>query len=218
MLVVACNFDNTIVVGDIGTALWENFGPQEVEPLGAEPSTDSASEERSIHRYAAIKGVTQADIEDLALGSVVIRYAFDEFLDYCHGEEIKLVIISDGLDIYIRPVIELVAFGEIEVYAGRAQVTPGGIQVERLDPSGQPIEAGFKESWVRHFKEQGHTVIYVGSELSDIGPAKEADYVAARDALADYFEQNGLPFYRFDTFGEVGKAVQEVRGKARPPS
>ena len=212
MLIVACDFDDTIVIGSLSTAIQEAFSSENWEQIEEEHLSGMHSlEESFIRQYALIKGVTKKDIEEFVLGEVVIRYALDEFLDYCHGEGIRLVIVSSGLDIYISPIMELVAFGEIEIYAGKAEVTPDGINIDYTDPSGTPVTAGFKESYIRHFRDQGHTVVYIGGGPSDIGPAREADYVVARSTLAEYLEANSLPFYPFDTFGEVGKAIQEIR-------
>ena len=45
------------------------------------------------------------EIEEFVVGDVVVRYAFDDFVDYCRGMGIRLVIVSSGLDLYIRPIM-----------------------------------------------------------------------------------------------------------------
>ena len=169
-------------------------------------------EESNIRQFALV-GASQREIEDFVLGEIVIRYAFDEFVDYCSGEGIRLVIVSSGLDMYIKPPMEQFGFSHLEVHSGKAAFTDDGIVVEYEDPYGSPITSGFKDSFVSYFKKQGTTIVYVGDGLSDIAPATEADFVIARSTLADHLENSRIPHFKFDTFSDVGIHVEEIRGR-----
>ena len=97
------------------------------------------------------------------------------------------------------------------IHAGHAEFTPNGIRVSYENPAGAPITNAFKDSYVAHFKSQGNTVVFVGDGLSDLGPARLADHVIARDGLADDMERLGLPYSRFETFRDVGEHVERIR-------
>ena len=221
MLLVQCDFDDTITVGNVSTAIHELFGPDDWVQMEKEYHDGKFTvEESNIRQYGLIRA-TRQDIEDFVVGEVVLRFAFDEFVDHCHGEGIKLVVVSSGLDLYIKPALETMGFEDLDVYSGSAQVTDEGIVVSYVDPDGQPITQGFKESYLRHFQSQGNTVVYVGDGLSDQVAAKEADFVIARSSLADYLEANDVPHYTFETFSDVGKHVQEImemQGESRTQS
>ena len=167
-------------------------------------------EESNIRQFALVTA-SQQEIEDFVLGEIVIRYAFDEFVDYCNGEGIRLVIVSSGLDMYIKPPMKQFGFNHLEVHSGKAAFTGEGIRVEYEDPYGSPITSGFKDSYVGYFKKAGDTVVYVGDGLSDITPATEAHFVIARSTLADHFENNRQPHFKFDTFSDVGRHIEEIR-------
>ena len=211
MLLVQCDFDDTVTVGNLSEAIREIFAPEGWRSMEQEFLEGKFSvEESNIRQYALVK-TTQKEIEDFVLGDVLIRFGFEQFVEYCRAVDIRLVVVSSGLDVYVKPAIEHLDLGDIEVHSGEAEVGPEGISVHYRDPTGATITSGFKESYVRHFKEQGNTVIYVGDGLSDIVPATEADHVFARDTLKEHFIANGLAHHSFENFEDVGKRVDEIR-------
>ena len=111
--------------------------------------------------------------------------------------------------------MDQLGLNDLEVHSGKAETSPDGMKVEYTDPSGLELTRGFKESYVRHFKGQGHSVVYLGDGLSDRVPAKEADFVIARSSLEQHMSSNGLPHYSFDTFSDVGKHVEVIRRSAQ---
>ena len=211
MLMVQCDFDDTITVGNVSVAIRDAFGTDDWSKMEEEYLSGVYSvEESNIRQYALIKA-GKREIEEFVLGGVVVRYAFDEFVDYCQGEGIRLAVVSSGLDLYIRPIMDQLGFDHLEVYSGKAEVTPNGIEVSYTDNSGAAITRGFKESYVRHFRSEGHTVVYIGDGLSDRVPAEEADFVIARSGLEEYLRDSRLPHFSFATFTDVGKHVEEIR-------
>ena len=215
MILVQCDFDDTITVGNVSAAIREMYGPEDWATMEKEFVSGKYSvEESNIRQFALVKADKKA-IEDLVLGDVVVRYAFDEFVDYCHGVGIRLVVVSSGLDLYIDPTLVQLGLEHLEVHSGMAEVTPQGVSVEYTNPLGNVITRGFKESYVRYHKQEGNTVIYIGDGLSDIVPAEEADFVIARSTLEDHFRSRGLPYFSFDTFNDVGKHVEEIRQRIK---
>ncbi|MCH8185248.1 MAG: MtnX-like HAD-IB family phosphatase [Chloroflexi bacterium] len=211
MLIVQCDFDDTITIGNVSAAIREVFAEPGWRAIEAEEAAGRLSVEQSNMRQFALVKASKDEIEDFVLGETAIRYAFDQFVDYCNGEGIRLVIVSSGLDLYIRPAMEQLGFDHLETYSGSAEVTPDGVRVSYTDPHGKPVSSGFKESYVRWLKRDGDTLIYVGDGRSDIVPAGEADFVIARSTLAEHRKSAGLVSYTFDTFDDVGKHVEEVR-------
>ena len=207
-----CDFDDTITVGNVSVAIRTAFGPENWQEMEDDYMAGKLSvEESNIRQFGLVKA-TRQEIEEFVRGDVVVRYAFDEFVDYCLGEGVRLVVVSSGLDIYVNTTLETLGFDQLEVHAGVTEVTPQGLLVSYSDPTtGAALTVGFKDSYVSHFKGQGHTVVYIGDGLSDHAPAALADYVIARDGLADHMDSVGAPYYKFDNFDEVGKHVEEIR-------
>ena len=211
LLVVQCDFDDTITVGNVSAAIRAAFGPENWREMEDDYVAGKLSvEESNIRQFGLVKA-SRHEIEEFVRGDVVIRYAFDEFVEYCLVEGVRLVVVSSGLDIYVNATIGSLGFDHLEFHAAATQVTPQGLRVSYSDPSGAALTLRFKDSYVSHFKAQGHTVAYIGDGLSDHAPAGLADYVIARDGLADHMDSLGMPHYRFENFDEVGKHVEEIR-------
>jgi 2-hydroxy-3-keto-5-methylthiopentenyl-1-phosphate phosphatase len=142
---------------------------------------------------------------------VVVREGFGEFVRYCEAEGIKLVIVSSGLDLYIRPTLEEAGLAHLEFHSGNAEVTPKGVVVRYTDPAGGPLSKGFKDSYFRLYKRAGHTIFYLGDGHSDYGPAAEADFVMARSTLRKWMESQGLPHTPFEEFHEALRSLKAIR-------
>ena len=211
MLIVQCDFDDTVTVGNVSAAIREVFASGDWRSIEEEQLAGKISVEQANIRQFEMVRAGRKEIEDFVMGDVVVRYAFDQFVDYCAGEGIRLAIVSSGLDLYIKPAFEQLGFDGLEVYSGHADVTPEGVQVSYTDPYGTILSEGFKESYVRWLKRDGDTLVYIGDGQSDIQPASEADFVIARSTLAEHRERLGLPGYTFETFDDVGKHIEEIR-------
>ncbi|MCH8205376.1 MAG: MtnX-like HAD-IB family phosphatase [Chloroflexi bacterium] len=210
-ILVQCDFDDTITVGNVSDAVREEFYPGDWRSMEEEYVAGMYSVEESNIRQFGLIAADQDAIEEFVVGDVVVRYAFDEFVDYCHGVGIRLVVVSSGLDLYIRPVMRQLGLDDLEVFSGHAEVRPDGIMVEYTDASGTSITSGFKESYVRHFRSQGHTVVCIGDGLSDVVPALESDFVIARSTLGDRLTERGVSHFTFETFNDVGAHLEEIR-------
>ena len=211
MLLVQCDFDDTISVGNVSIAIREAFGPGEWRRMDEEYHAGKYSVEESNIRQFALVPATAKDIEDFVFSEVVVRDGFADFVEYCRSEGVRLVVVSSGLDLYIDPTLRRIGLDHLEVHSGQARVNGTGIRVEYADPSGSVIVRGFKESFLRDFKRSGNTVAYIGDGLSDIVPAGEADFVIARSTLRGHLKAEGIPFYSFETFNDVRGHVEGIR-------
>ena len=210
MLVVQCDFDDTITVGNVSTLIREAFAPEDWVDMEREYYAGRYSvEESNIRQFARITA-SQAEIERYVVQRSRVRPGFVPFVEKCRQAGIRLMVASSGLDLYIRPILASVGLGELEAYSARATVTPAGIHVSYSDASGSAIDRGFKESHVRNLKAGGDTVVYVGDGASDVVAARESDHVIARSTLERHFAANGLPHYTFQDFTDVWRHVEAI--------
>lgn len=210
MIIVQCDFDGTITVGKVGAALREAFDSDGWLQIEEDYRAGKYSvEECNIRQYAVLRA-SREDIQRFVRREIIFREAFAEFVSYCQRQSIRFVIVSSGLDAYISPILSKYGIENLETKSGIAVFKSHGIEVEYFDPSGKPIMSGFKESYVRHFKEAGYTVVYFGDGVSDITPSQEADYVIARGSLRSYLKDHGLPHYSFETFKEPRRFLEEI--------
>ena len=213
MLLVQSDFDDTITVGNVSTLVRDAFAPSHDTwwAMEKEHLAGKYSVEESNIRQFALMHPSQEEFEEHVRREVKIRDGFVEFVDYCRSERIPFLIASSGLDLYIRPTLETIGMADQKFYSGRAKVTESGIIVNYTDPDGQPITKGLKESYVRHHKKAGHTVLYLGDGLSDVIPAREADFVLARAGLRERLTLRGVPHAPFESFHDAREYLDIVR-------
>ena len=213
MIVVQCEFDETVTAVDLGLGLREAFAPDGWTAMEEDFLAGRCSPEENITKQFKLIKASKKEIEDFVLGNVVLRPEFGEFVDYCRGVGLKLVIVSSGLDIYIDLILGLLELDDLDVHSGKVTFGFDGMDVVYSNPDGDRIESGLKEAYVKHYQEAGHTVVYIGQGLSDIAPAEAADYVIARSSLAEHLTEQGISYDKFDTFQDVGKCLEEIRQK-----
>jgi 2-hydroxy-3-keto-5-methylthiopentenyl-1-phosphate phosphatase len=141
---------------------------------------------------------------------VKMRGGFHELAAYCSKKGFKLVIVSNGLEFYIKAILGEIGLGDLEVHAAQAWFRPEGMRVQYLGPDGNPSDDGLKEAYTKSFLSQGYRVIYVGNGDSDIIPAKYAHEIFARGELLAYCKENGIECKAFDDLTDVVKALEPL--------
>ncbi len=209
-LILQCDFDDTITVGNVSTIVRLAFARSDWSQMERDYHAGLYSVEQSNIRQFAQIHVETGQIEELVARNVVVRDGFREVVEFCEGVGIRLAVVSSGLDIYIHPTLRKLGLDHLEMHSATAEVTPSGIDVRYTDPSGAPIDRGFKDSYVRHFKSEAHTVIYVGDGLSDVSAAAAADFVIARSTLESRRRSERLPYLPFSDFRDVLSHVQRI--------
>jgi 2-hydroxy-3-keto-5-methylthiopentenyl-1-phosphate phosphatase len=200
---VQCDFDGTVTEEDISFFLLDAFAQGDWRRLLREYKEHKISVgEFNTKAFAMVKADKPTLLGALK-GKVEVRVGFHELVNYCLKKGFRLVIVSNGLDFYIKAVLKDLGLGNVEVYAAQASFHPEGMKVQYVGPDGKRLDDGFKEAYVTSFLKLGCKVIYVGNGDSDVAPAKYAHYVFATGDLLAYCRENDLKYKPFDNFIDV---------------
>ncbi len=200
---VQCDFDGTVTEEDASFFLLDAFAQGDWRWLLRDYREHRISVgEFTTRAFAMVKADRHTLLEALK-GEVKVRAWFHELVNYCLKKGIRLVIVSNGLDFYIRAVLKDLGLRNIEMHAAQASFHPEGMKVQYVGPDGKRLEDGFKEAYTQSFLKLGYRVIYVGNGDSDIAPAKYAHYVFATGDLLAYCRENNLKYKPFETFVDV---------------
>ena len=200
---VQCDFDGTVTEEDASFFLLDALAQGDWRRLLRDYREHRISVgEFTTRAFAMIKADRHTLLEALK-GEVKVRTGFHELVNYCLKKGIRLVIVSNGLDFYIRAVLKDLGLRNIEMHAAQASFHPEGMKVQYVGPDGKRLEDGFKEAYTQSFLKLGYRVIYVGNGDSDIAPAKYAHYVFATGDLLAYCRENNLKYKPFETFMDV---------------
>jgi 2-hydroxy-3-keto-5-methylthiopentenyl-1-phosphate phosphatase len=204
---VQCDFDGTITEEDISFLLLDAFAQGDWRQLLRDYKDHTISVgEFNTRAFAMVRADKHTLLEALE-GEVKVRPGFHKLVDYCQGQCFRLVIVSNGLDFYIRAVLKDLGLREVEAYAAQASFRPEGMEVQYVGPDGKRLDDGFKEAYMQSFVKLGYRVVYIGNGDSDVAPAKCAQHVFATGDLLTYCRENNLKCRPFQTFLEV---VQEL--------
>jgi len=205
---VQCDFDGTITEEDISFFLLDSFAQGDWRrwlkqyrehriPVG----------EFNIRAFSLIKEDEKTLLRAIK-DKIVTRPGFHELVNYCSRRGFRFVIVSNGLDFYIKAILRRLGLEGVEFHAARTYFDPWGLKVQYIGPDGQELCDNFKEAYLKLFLSQGYWVVYVGNGDSDISPAKLAHKVLARGELLDYFQEKGLPCQPFEDLTDVVQALK----------
>lgn len=157
--------------------------------------------------FAMVK-VGEKELLEAVRGEVRLRDGLHELVTYCQCRGFRFVIVSNGLDFYVKSILKDAGLGDIEVHAAQTRFHPSGLKVQYIGPDGTPLSSDFKEAHIRVFLKQGYRVVYVGNGPSDIAPALHAHHIFARDELLDCCREMNLECKPFDDLNDIIKGLE----------
>ena len=207
---VQCDFDGTITEHDVSFFLLDAFAQGDWRQLLRDYKANRISVgEFNTRAFATVRADKHTLLEAMK-GRVKVRAGFRELAGHCKEKGSRLVIVSNGLEFYIRAMLQDLELPNIEVHAARASFRPEGMKVQYVGPDGSKLEDGFKEAYVESFLKLGYRVIYIGNGDSDLAPAKYAHRVFATGDLLPYCRENNLKCEPFETFLEVIRKLNSM--------
>ncbi|OGN97937.1 MAG: hypothetical protein A2Z77_08835 [Chloroflexi bacterium RBG_13_51_36] len=207
---VQCDFDGTVTETDISFLLLGAFAQGDWRRLLQDYKEHKISVGAFNTRAFAMVKADEHTLLQFLKGDLKVRAGFHELVNHCQERGFRLVIVSNGLDFYIRAILKDLGLGHLEVYAAQAAFHPEGMEVHYVGPDGRRLDDGFKEAYIESFLKPGYRVVYIGNGDSDIAPAKYAHHVFATGDLAVYGRERNLKYKPFETFLEVVRELDSM--------
>lgn len=226
-LAVLCDFDGTACLEDVGHRLFQRFaGEASREAVARWMRGELNTRQCLVLECAAV----QAGREELLayVGEARLDPTFARLVALSRAVPFPLLVVSEGLDFYIRHILERhglgdvpfeanqAVFGDEASLADEASAGPGpgrlGVRFARGE-SGCASCGNCKGFHVRRFRGAGRTVVFAGDGLSDRCGAREADLTFAREGrdLARWCAAEGIPHLVFARLGEVAERLESAR-------
>ncbi len=202
-----CDFDGTITKKDTINDFLEKFADKkwlEIEDdwvAGKVPTCDAMR-----MQFGLIKNMTR-EVFDRFFETVEIDDYFEKFYKLCKQKNIKVVIVSDGFEYFIRRVLSKYGINDIEIYSNHFEFNDGNFIMEfpYKNDECQRGAGTCKCSFIQKFKKFYKTVIYVGDGASDFCPASKADFLFAKKKLLEYCKKKNIVYVKYSDFNEVIK-------------
>ena len=220
MMRVYCDFDGTVAGKDVGRELFSNFVGTRANEIAQQYARDQITARECLLAEASlVSGVTAEQ-----LGEFVDQFGIDEhfaaFRDFCTAEGIPLTILSDGLDFYVRRVLDNNSLGDCAFFANNVDfATIGG--TTKLDITFPYTDAecllcgNCKRNHILTLSSDDDVIVYVGDGISDRCPIRYADIVFAKKGLIKYCQEQNISYYEYEDFRDVQRRLEQVKAKKR---
>ena len=217
---VICDFDGTISQQDVGIAVIEALNLQEAWEIelrwrrGEIGSMECLAQQWGMVKLPATELLALID-------SLPVDWHFLRFVELCRQRRVGLVVVSDGLDIYVDRMLARMGFspcsGEkaasredscLPRFVNHADLTRDGVKVtfpHRSDDCA--LCANCKTAHLFRLRPHFSRTIYIGDGYSDCCPARYADIVFAKAHLAEFCQQQRLPHIAFNDFSDILETV-----------
>jgi 2-hydroxy-3-keto-5-methylthiopentenyl-1-phosphate phosphatase len=191
------DWDGTCTVRDSLVAAIHELGDPSVYDVAVQKTFGSYEEMLSAE--VRTLQVTDDEAGAWALDHVELRAGLHELV-----ERYRPVIVSSGLPQLIRPVLEREGLGDLELRSNDAEARPDGWRVIFRDPGLCPVCG---DKCKRRSLPNGDPLVFVGDGWSDRCASLAADRVFARTGLAEYLDEQGVPYEPYETFFDVAAAL-----------
>jgi 2-hydroxy-3-keto-5-methylthiopentenyl-1-phosphate phosphatase len=204
---IAVDFDGTVTEIDLLDTIARDFGDpavyQEVEHGlhgGTMPLREVITREFEPVRRP-LDEVVRWELEN-----VRVRDGFRDFVELAREKGWRVVIVSSGFHELIEPILEREGV-EVELHANRVDPSTDGWRVEwRYDASCDSCGESCKRSIVQELAGDDE-LVYIGDGYSDRCAAETSDLVFATRGLAEYLDERGIAYERFDDFHDVVRGL-----------
>ncbi len=206
---IILDFDGTITTRDADAVIADSvLGPNApgfIEPLSADYEQLRLTTAQYFERYLERLQLTPDRFAAEAV-RVPLRAGIADLVAWCAAESVDVHVASEGLDVYIEPILAAAGLGHLALSCNVAHphTHGGGYRVDRA-PDGESCDHCLtcKGALARRLKAAGQKVALVGNGASDLCGARHADLVFARDSLTAHCVRESIAHVDWSTFAEV---------------
>lgn len=206
---IFCDFDGTITTIDVVDAFLNQFAKREYLEIEEEWINNTiGSKECLIRQFQLVEEISDDDLKNF-IDTIEVDTHFLEFYEFIQNNNWNLYIISDGLDLFIKKVLEKYnivpqfIYANVVAHSSKLTMEFPYFYSECFGKSGN-----CKCSVIKTFPE--HNKIYIGDGKSDFCPTQTLnfDFIFAKNKLYDYLK-NEKEIVRFETFKDITKYLQK---------
>jgi len=207
-MIIQCDFDGTIIRNNLSVLLRETFAQGDWQKIESGYLQGHLTVEQSNKLQFALIKEPEERLQEFVRQHIELRPGFVEFVRYCRKSAIPFVIVSSGLDFYIKPVLAQIGMPDLELHCGQTSFGKDGIIVSYYDPEGNIINQSFKRKHLSSLQKRDNNVVYIGDGLSDLEAARQADHVFARDHLGRLLNTKAVACSAFSDFYDLLSQVR----------
>ena len=208
--IVLVDFDGTITQQDVGALLFNTYSKNESQKIVSLWLKGEIGSRECLERECKLIQITPSELRNFALAQK-IDVQFPAFVDLCKREKLELVIVSDGLDFYIKLILEKYGLDEIPFYSNLLEFENGDLDLEfPYFDRGCGTCGNCKSYHLKNLRNKSGRVVYIGDGLSDRCAVKEAKIVFAKNDLREFCIKENIRCFSYTDFGDIIGVFQNV--------
>ena len=213
---VLTDFDDTAASQNVAEMLLNRFGGPDWKDVRQRFRDGQINlkeyQEITFRNIRADRATMQSYVKEHA----TLRPFFRELWAFCQTNDIPMAVVSQGLDFYIKALLDRAGINRMPVYAVDTRFEAGKISYHysHVYP-GQESKGNSKGVVVESFQERGCYVFFAGDGQSDLEAARIADVTFAHRTLAKSCDEESIPYQPFVDFKGMLLAVREYAKNGR---
>lgn len=198
---IVCDFDGTITRTDVIDSILQRFADPSWEAIENEWLQGDIGSRECLSRQLSLVKATPSEL--LAFFDTIdIDPDFPDFVDHVIGLGASLEVVSDGIEQGIARILARNYVSLLPILANRLRQL--GHDSWRIDfPYSSDARRAASGNCKCKSTPKSKRVLVIGDGQSDMCVASTADFVFAKDRLAEHCERNGIAYARFDSFAEL---------------
>lgn len=220
MMRIFSDFDGTIAAEDVGDRLSRRFaGPQVSEIIGQYQNGSITARECLTRKCESVESATEFEVEQF-IDQFLLDPTFKGFVEFCRGRDIPLVVLSDGLDVYVKRLLKNNGFADLAYLSNHLEFVLSGAAT-KLVPSYPYTDAechlcgNCKRNHVLTLSADDDIIVYIGDGISDRCPVRYADIVFAKGSLIRYCQEQNITYHEFRNFNDVLQRLELILQRKR---
>ena len=201
---IYCDFDGTITKKDSVNGFFEMYAPNWMESEKQWIEGKISSRENAIIQVGLLNHVSQEQLDGY-INSIEIDDYFLDFVEFVKSKNIKLTILSDGFDLFIKKVLERYNLN-IPYYANKLIYKNGKFSIE-FPYYNENCDK--KAGMCKCQKVKENNFCYIGDGTSDLCIASKADMLFASKNLHKFCKENNIKHSHFISFRNIIDVLRE---------
>ena len=215
---IFCDFDGTITRQDTTDYILNRLANPAWEEIEAEWEAGNIGSAECMQRQIAL---IEADKEtlDKTLDEVELDPSFPAFVKFCRAHALPISIVSDGVDYFIHRILARYNLPRFTVVANHLAISGhnGSTQYRLTSPfADAACKSASGVCKCRMVNTMPETRIYVGDGRSDFCVANKPELVFAKGKLANFCEEQQIPYLAFTDFTDINHALSKPVSTPRP--
>lgn len=200
------DFDGTISLKDVGYSLFHHFSDGRNDALLPAWKSGEMTTRDCLLAEAEMVQATPEEIYAF-IDTIGIDSDFPKLLTICQEQSIPLKILSDGLDVYIKYLLEKANLQNLDFLANKATLVNNTIEINFDHDNKNCKSCGIcKGEIIQEFRDdhkEPYRIIFIGDGYSDVCAAKEADILFAKKDLKEYCTTKQIPYIPYNNFMDI---------------